>query len=252
MVVRNLILTFGLLLLFSGCLPKSEDVKSVFQTNSATIIKKDQERLQSLLLDFKKKLDLRNPRAFSEQNRDKINFLIKNSNKKFLLKYKNTVLENYKDYLQLAFSKDDIQIRNDYLILGIYYLIDHAYDLSTSYKVGAFEYDREKLDRLYKNLQIIKWKIKVNKDLNNDYLFLTWQNNWQIEFDKKLRKNKNFSYKKLHELKYIKEKKETILDPSNFSFEVLLTKMIDSAENSLRALGEEPKELTVKAMFLFL
>ncbi len=252
MVVRNLILVFGLLLLFSGCLPKSEDVQTAFQTNAATTIKNDQKRLQSLLLKFKKKLDLRNPKAFNKQNIYKINSLIKDSNTKFFLKYKNTVLENYKDYLQIAFSKDEISMRNDYLILGIYYLIDSAYDFDTSYKVAALEYDKHTLDILYKNLQIIKWKIKSNKDLNGDYLFLTWQNNWQVELDKRLRADENFSYEKLNELKYIKEKKESILDSSNFSFEVVLTQMIDSAENSLRALGEEPKELTVKAMFLFL
>jgi len=252
MVVKNLILVLGLMLLFSGCLPKSEDVQTAFQTNAATIIKNDQKRLQSLLLKFKKKLDLRNPSAYNKNDKENIYSLIEKSNKKFLLKYKNTLLENYKDYLQLAFTKDDMQMRNDYLVLGIYYLIDNAYDLDTSYKVAALEYDKDKLDKLYKNLQIIKWKIKVDKDLHGNYLFLTWQNNWQIELAQKLRENESFSYENLHDLKYIKEKKETILDSSNFSFEVLLTQMIDSAENSLRALGEEPKELTVKAMFLFL
>ena len=56
-------------------------------------------------------------------------------------------------------------------------------------------------------------------------------------------------------LESIKEDKESVFDPSNFSFEVILTQMIDRVEDSLKALGEEPKKLSVTALrsiFLFL
>ncbi|MCP4970392.1 MAG: hypothetical protein GY932_07355 [Arcobacter sp.] len=95
------------------------------------------------------------------------------------MKYKNNTLDNYKDYLQIAFSKDYIPCRNDYLILGLYYLVYDLYDIEDSHKVIALEYDKNKLHKLYKNLQVIKWKIKVNRDFKGNYLFKTWQNNWQ-------------------------------------------------------------------------
>jgi len=250
-IIRVLIFSI-LVLFFSGCLPKQEDVKDAFQSNSATIIKNDYKKIQKYLLTFKQKLDKRNPKAYNKELAPRIYKLINESQSEFLLKYKKTTLTNYKDYLQIAFSKDHVEYRNDYLVLGLYYLIHNSYDIEYGHKVIALEYDKSSLDILHKNLQILKWKIKVDKDVYGDYLFLTWQNNWQIELAKKSKDNKKIAYGKIPELKFIKEKKESILDPSNFSFEVLLTQMTNNVENSLLALGEEPKELTVKAMFLFL
>jgi len=240
-----------LVLFFSGCIPKQEDVKDTFQSNSANTIKKDYKKIQKHLLTLKEKLDKRNPEAYSKKLSPRIYKLISELENNFLLKYKKTTLSNYKDYLQIAFSKDTIALRNDYLILGLYYLVYDSYKISEGHKLIALEYDKEKLIKLHKNLQILKWKLKVDKDIFGNYLFLTWQNNWQIELSKKI-KNNQIPYEKIVELKSIKEKKENLLDPSNFSFEVLLTQMIDNVENSLITLGEEPKELTVKAMFLFL
>ncbi|WP_072682555.1 hypothetical protein [Arcobacter sp. LA11] len=241
-----------LVLFFSGCMPKQEDVKDAFQSNSANIIKKDYKKIQKHLLSFKEKLDKRNPQSYSKNLSPRIYRLINDLEKDFLLKYKKSTLSNYKDYLQIAFSKDNIVSRNDYLILGLYYLIYDSYELDKGHRVIALEYDKEKLGKLHKNLQILKWKLKVDKDVFGNYLFLTWQNNWQIELAKKSKDNEQISYEKIAELKFIKENKESVFDHSNFSFEILLTQMIDNVENSLTALGEEPKELTVKAMFLFL
>ncbi len=209
------------------------------------------KKIQKYLISFKEKLDKRNPNSYSKDLSPRIYRLINEFENDFLLKYKKSTLSNYKDYLQIAFSKNNIESRNDYLVLGLYYLIHDSYDISNGHKIIALEYDKNMLDRLHKNLQILKWKIKVDKDVYGNYLFLTWQNNWQVELSKKSKDNK-LSYEKIPELKFIKENKESILDPSNFSFEVLLTQMITNVENSLLALGEEPKELTVKAMFLFL
>lgn len=253
MVVRTLLIT-GLLLLFSGCIPKQDDVKDAFQSSSANIIKNDYKSLKKLLISFKDKLDKRNPNDYSKALSPKIYNLIDSLNGRLYLKYKNNILDDYKDYLQIAFSKDEITARNDYLILGIYYLIYQSYDIESGYKIIALEYEKEKLHKLYKNLQIIRWKLKVDRDFNGDYLFTTWQNNWQVELDKKIRKDEIITYETIKNLHYIKTNKETILDHSNFSFEVILTQMIDRVENSLRALGEEPKNLSVTALrsvFLF-
>ncbi len=247
------ILFFSILVLFfSGCIPKQEDVKDAFQSNSATIIKNDYKKIQKYLITFKEKLDKRNPNSYSKDLSPRIYRLINELENDFLLKFKKSTLSNYKDYLQIAFSKDNIHSRNDYLVLGLYYLMHDSYNISDGHKIMAFAYDKDRLDKLHKNLQILKWKIKVDKDAYGNYLFLTWQNNWQIELSKKIEDNEIIPYKKISELKFIKENKESILGPSNFSFEVLLTQMITNVENSLTALGEEPKELTIKAMFLFL
>ena len=254
MVVRNLFLITGLVLLLSSCASFQEDVKSVLQTSKASIIKDDYKTVQTLLIDFKKKLDERNPTQYSKRYENRIYELINKDDASFLLKHKNMVLEDYKEYLQLAFSKDDIFLRNDYLILGLYYLVYSSYELKDGHKITALQYNREKLNRLYKNLQIIKWKIKTNKDQKGNYLFLTWQNNWQIELEKKVKRGEKLSYDEIQKLKFIKEQKETILDPSNFSFEVILSKMIHRVENSLKSLGDEPKELSltaIRGMFLF-
>ncbi len=253
-VVRNLVQIFllgGLILLFTSCLPKQADLKRVFQSNSATIIRKDQMGLKKLLIEFKKKLDKRNPNNFNKRIKKDIVYLILNQKKSLFLEYRNKKIDNYKTYLQIAFSKDEVIYRNDFLILGIYYQLYDVYNFEDTHKIIALQYNREKLIKLHKNLQVIKWKIKVDRDINNEYLFLTWQNNWQVELEKMFRENREITFLDLKELKYLKEKKESLLDHSNFSFEVLLTQMIDKVESSLVALGEEPKELTVKALFLF-
>lgn len=236
MAVKNLLQIFlvgGLLLLFSGCLPKQEDVKNIFQTDSATIIKNDYNSIREKILSFKEKLDIRNPNSYSKKRVNKINSLIKNSNKNYLISYHNMILENYKDYLQLAFSKTNISNRNDYLVLGLYYLVYELYEVEKGHRLAGFMYDSSKLQKLYKNIQILNWKIKNDRDLKQNYLFLTWQNNWQVEL----------------------EKKETIFDSSNFNFEILLIQINDRVKNSLKTMGEEPKDLsisTLKSMFLFL
>ncbi|XPV67840.1 MAG: hypothetical protein ACNI25_11005 [Halarcobacter sp.] len=253
MIKKILLLSLLFTLFFTGCIPKQDDVKDVFQTNAATILKHDYKKILTHLREFKTKLDSRNPTSYDKKLSSKIYNLIDSSEKIFLMKYKNIVLDNYKDYLQLAFSKDDIPARNDYLVLGLYYMVFEAYELDKGHRLLALEYDVKKLQKLYKNLQIIKWKIKVDRDLNGDYLFLTWQNNWQIELEKKF-KDKSFTSDDLENLEYIKNKKESIYSYSNFSFEVILTQMMDATGNSIRALGDEPRDLGVSAlkMFIFL
>lgn len=241
-----------LLIFFSSCSSTQDELKKVFQTNSAELISNDQKKIQQLLVKFKKKLDKRNPKNFNKKNEQKIYAVIKNFNKKLYLKYQNRVIKEYKDFLNLAFLKDKILNRNDYLILGINYMVAYAYDTEEFHNITAFQFDKEKLAKLHKNLQILRWKIKVNRDINNNYLFLTWQNNWQVELEKKLRKVDTLQYEDIKKLKSIETKKESLFSHSNFSFEILLTQMIDSVENSLKALGEEPTDLGISAVKFFI
>ncbi len=251
-IVRNFLFLGVFLLFFTGCLPKENDVKSVFQTNAATIITKDERYIKKLIINLKTKLDKRNPQNYDKNLAAKIYTLIDKKANSSYMEINNKKLRNYKEYLELAFSKDKVKYRNDLLILGLYYQFYDAYNLKESHKVLAMQYDKKKLKNFHRNLQILKWRIKSSKDLKGDYLFLTWQNNWQIEFAKRLKENPNFSYENIKNLKYIKNKKEDVLDSSNFSFEVLLTQMIDKVSNSLISLGEEPTELTVKTLFFFI
>ncbi len=252
LIVRNSFFLGIFLLPFTGCLPKGDQVKSVFQTNAATIITKDERYIKKFILRLKNKLDKRNPQNYNKNLVATIYSLIDRKGNFFYMDVNSKKLQSYKEYLELAFSKDKVKYRNDLLILGLYYQFYDAYNLKDSHKVLAMQYDKKKLKKFYKNLQILKWRMRTAKDLNDNYLFLTWQNNWQIEFAKKLKENPNFRYENIKNLKYIKNKKETLLSSSNFSFEVLLTKMIDKVSNSLISLGEEPTELTVKTLFFFI
>jgi len=240
-----------LLLFFSACASSQKAVKEVIQTNATSIIESDYEKIRKQIIEFKTKLDKRNPKSYDKNLSDRIYSLLKSSNGDFLLKYNNIVLDNYRDYLQLAFSKNEVPIRNDYLVLGLYYLVNNAYEVNNDYKITALQFDVKKLQDLYKNLQLIKWKIKVDRDMNGDYLFLTWQNNWQIEMEQKY-KDKPYTYEDIQNLEFIKNKRETIYSHSNFSFEVILTQMLDYTANSIRVLGEEPKELGLSALKMFI
>lgn len=249
------LLSFLCLLIFTGCIPKQENVQNFFQTDSATSIKKDYAYLIDKVSILKSKLDKRNSKAFDAQKSEALYDMFKNFDDTVHLEFRGRTLDSYKDYLQIAFSKDNISHRNDYLILGLYYQIYEAYDIKAGHKLTTFEYESEKLEKLYKNLQIIKWKIKVNRDFNQNYLFLTWQNNWQVELEKRLQQGWQPSWQELQKLEYIQNKKESLLGYSNFSYEVLLTQMINRVETSLQTLGVTPEELAleaIKGVFIFL
>ena len=206
-----------------------------------------------LLLEYKSKLDKRNPKGFSSQlnyllqknireNTDEINLYINNS----------IPLKHYQDYLNYAFEKNNqVNYRNDYLAIGIYKMFYESFDMDSKYKLTALSYDIEKLQKAYKNLQIIQWRIKFNKDKNNNYLFLTWQNNWQIELSKRLN-NEKLDAIKLSDLHYIKSKQESILNPSNNSFEVITSKMLLYYESTIRLLNAEPEELGIETIMSIL
>lgn len=256
-VVLKQVFFLGLVVsLFTGCFSSTQDtVEKFLQTNSANIVKNDYKHVIKELIVFKEKLDKRNPQAYSKEHEQTIYAQMGNLKNDFNLKYGYINLVKYKEYLQIAFSKTDVENRNDYLILGLYKLIYDAYDIQDGHQITALTYDEEKLQRLYQNLQILKWKIKTARDLSNNYLFLTWQNNWQVELEKRIAHGEKLSYEQMQELKFIKEKKESLFSSSNTSFEVLLTVMSQRVENSLETMGVEPVDLgldAVKSVFLFL
>ena len=76
-------------------------------------------------------------------------------------------------------------------------------------------------------------------------MFATWQLNWQLELNKKYH---NITIGNLKNLPSLKSKRETLLDHSNFNFEITLSLMIDRVKNSLKAMGEEPLNLSISAM----
>lgn len=243
------------LLFTTGCSQKQSTMNKIFQTSSATNIKNDYSYLINKLLILQDKLNKRNPKAFNPDNQKKIKALLKSHSNNFYLQYMNRTVQSYNDYLQIAFSKDEIKYRNDFLIMGLYYAIFNAFEIDEGHRISAMMYDSDTIENLYKNLQIVKWKIKANKDLNQNYLFLTWQNNWQIQLEQTLKRNKQSELKNLTNLEYIRNKKETLLSSSNMSFEVLFTQMIDKTGQSLEEMGVQPEDLTVdviKTMFIFL
>ncbi|MCJ8326889.1 MAG: hypothetical protein MJK08_07285 [Campylobacterales bacterium] len=243
-----------ILLFFTSCSSKQLKFENIFQTKDASTINENYLSSIDLLLDFKKKLDKRNPKSFSKISSNTMVNLIKELSKDMHLKYKGKNIIIDKEYLNIAFDKNYIKNRNDYLIMGIYFMLMHSYDIHNGYKVNAYSYDVSKLKKLYHNLQILKWKIKTKKDLNNRYLFLTWQNNWQIDLERLLIKQdlKNID---LVNLEHIKNKKESFLLASNFSFEVILSLIINNTKNSLTLLDISTSEIGIdalKTIFIFI
>ncbi len=253
MVLKSSFIFLCIVFIFTSCAKR--DIEKIVQTNSAIMINHNYYKINQLILQLKEKLDKRNSSSYNKDIALKITRLIRSLDNNFLLKYKHTTLENYKDYLHIAFSKNNIKNRNDYLILGIYYLVFDSYGIKDGMKLTALMYDEEKLLKLHKNLQIIKWKLKASRDNENKYLFLTWQQNWQIALEKKINLNKNFSFSVLNKIEYLKNNKASLLGSSDFSFEILLTKMIDNVENSLTTLKVTPIDVgvnTLRTIFLFL
>ncbi|NQY24167.1 MAG: hypothetical protein HRT41_09035 [Campylobacteraceae bacterium] len=251
----RLVFTVLILFIFTACSTTQKDYSTFFQTQSASIMKSNYVSSINLLLKLQQKLNTRNPNSYNHEKNQEMTSLIKNLSNNVFLTFKNQKVTDYKIYLNLAFSKENIKNRNDFLILGIYYLIYQSYEINKGHKLTSYFYNIDKLKKLHHNLQVIKWKIKSAKKLDGSYMFLTWQNNWQIELAKKLKKNNNIKLIALENLEYIKNKKESFLSSSNFSFEVILTQMIDRSNNSLKILDVDVTDVgfdALKSIFIFL
>lgn len=233
--------------LFQGCSVNQTTLSSAIQTNSASLVAGYRNEILKDLTEYKKKLDLRNPYAYNEK-------LSKNIYKQITSKqdYINIIQDGYKletanEYLYYAFTQNDIENRNDFLIIGLYKLIYKAFGLENKHQFIASQYNQKYMQELYTYLQVIRWKVRTNKDFNGEYLFKTWQNNWQIE----LMNKKTNDLNSIKELTYIKSGKENIYDHSNFSFEVLMERMLLNVKYSLRQINVEPYELSISALRSF-
>ncbi len=235
------------ILLLSGCTNSSPKVKEFFQTDNATHIQNDYKEIISLLIQYKKKLDLRNPQSYDKQFSYYIYNELNRSTNYLFLKQNGKYIQDYNKYLNIAF-KPDTKLKNDYLVLGIYKQIWFAYEQDKTHNITTLTYDKKLLKTLFYTLKVLKWKINTKKDKDGNYFFLTWQNNWQIELKKLINKGEKPTWELIQNLKYIKSKQESLFSPSNPNFEILMSEMIFRVENSLKIIGEEPLDMSIEAM----
>ncbi|MGB5868023.1 MAG: hypothetical protein WBG69_09155 [Arcobacteraceae bacterium] len=251
--MKNIILLIFVVLCFTSCGNIQDKVRNTVQTESAKQIRGDYKEIIKLLSLYKTKLDKRNPQSHNLMLDRLVKDDIYNNTNTINLRIQNSSnYPKYTDYLNYAFNKDMVlKDRNDYLIIGLYKMFYSAYKMDLKHKLTALSYEVEDLQKAYKNLQVIQWKIKNDKNKNNQYLFLTWQNNWQIELSKRLEKSSldNIS---LGQLENIKSKKESLLDPSNHSFEIITSKMILYLAHSIKVLDGEPEDLGINAILSFI
>ncbi|MDB2562704.1 hypothetical protein N9X61_03785 [Sulfurimonas sp.] len=153
----------------------------------------------------------------------------------------------YKDYLNIAFSRSEVKNRNDYLIAGIYKMFYWAYTIDRSHTVTTMQYDAKNIQEANKMMQVIQYRVENEKDAKGNYLFLTWQRQWQVDVLKSIYTDKNIDVNKY--------KKEELIKASNMNFRITSEGMIFTLQESLRYLGEESTNLgtsAIKSVFLFL
>ncbi len=238
----QLIIFLSLFTLFISC-SSNQKAREFLQTNSATTISRDYQAIKELLLKYKKKLDLRNPKLYDKNLSYKISYEIKNDETSLNL-LRNS---SYKSYLEKAFEQGT-KYRNDFLILGIYKMVYETYNINNGHQLTSLSYNSQQFKNLFYTLKVLRWEIRTKRDKNGNFIFVTWQKNWQIELNKKLQQNQKLSMHTLNNLPSIKDKKENIMEHSNFNFEIILTAMIDKVKDSLKAMGEEPLNLSINAM----
>lgn len=235
---------------FNACSSKDDTsfVRSIFQTNGAAKVRAHTNILQESLIQYYIKLNKRNPNNTSKYNSSKIIQEIQNRSNKVRLSLVNSKrITSYKEYLNIAFSKEDVENRNDYLILGIYKMLYNAYTFSRTHTITTVQHDTQKLQEANKMMQIIQYRIQKNKDKNGNYLFITWQRPWQIESLKKINKDE-----KLDLDRYTQEQ---LLYHSNMSYQVTTQRMIFTLQETLQYLGVEGINLSaqaIKSVLIFL
>ncbi len=237
--ILNLSIILSVFVFMTACSYKQR-ASEILQSNSATIIAQDYKDITNLLLKYKNILDLRNPSLSDKKLSKELVFNIKHGyNSVNLLKN-----GSYSDYLRKSFEKES-KNRSDFLILGLYKMFYKAYNLKDGHHLTALGYDAKLFKNVYYTLKVLRWKIRNAKDEKGRFIFATWQLNWQLELNKNY---KNITINNLKSLPSLKSGKETLLDHSNFNFEITLSMMIDRVKNSLEAMGEEPLNLSISAM----
>jgi len=244
--IINIISIGFIFVLLQGC--TSSNFGNLIKSNNAIQIQKNYTQISKLLIKYKKMLNVRNVYAYDKTLKKQILDDILNK--------KNSInLNNFKNdsnkYLKYSLNTEQkIKHRGDFLILGLYKLIFFSYDMQKD-KLTALGYNLKNLEKLSKIIQILRWKIKYAKDKKGKYLFLTWQNNWQVELMGKT-DIKNPNYNLIKNLKYIKNKKESIFSSSNMDFENIISKILYINNDTIKRLGGEPNELSLSALKLFM
>lgn len=236
------------ILCFSGCVANQEKLNETLQSHGAKLLRRDFQKISEYLYTYKEKLDLRNPKAFSPKARYPILQEIKNAQDSLRVTYNDVKLRTYDDYLRVAFNTSSVTERNDFLILGLHKLFYATYEIEQGHRITTLSYQQEAFKKLYYYLEVIKWKIRTTKDLYGNYLFITWQNNWQIELAYLMKKEATPSWDSIMRLPSLKSGKESLLDHSNPNFEILLNHMIAHTKNSARLVGDEPVDIGIDAM----
>ncbi len=246
-MTRSLLFLFILIFALSGCTtPKT--LKKTLQTTNAYEISYAYDQLIATLLHYKQKLDKRNPANAHQKLKQTLPAAIRahippNRLRHLPLQH----FENAGGYLEYAFSKDPtVKYRNEYLLFGLYVMLYETFRMEQTHKLTALDYELQNLQKLYRNLQILQWRIKYAKDSNGDYLFLTWQNNWQVELAK--RSKSGVDYALIPDLEYLKSGKESLYDPSNLSFEVLTSKMLTYTKLAIKHRGGEVRDLSIELL----
>jgi len=247
--MTNLLKCFICLFFLSGCATSHEKISESLQSHGATLLNRDFKKVSKYLYMYKEKLDLRNPKAFSSKANYAILHDIQTAQNTLRITYNERKLSTYDDYLKVAFDKNPgITDRNDFLILGIHKLLFETYQIEKGHRITTLSYQQDAFKKLYYYLEVIKWKIKTDKDAKGNYLFISWQNNWQIELEQRLRHGVKPSWEMLTKLPSIKNGRETLLDSSNTNFETLFNHIISHAKNSARIVGDEPVDISIEAM----
>lgn len=213
-------------------------VKNLIKTNKEIKIEEYLSDIDSLLVKFYEKLNRRNPNSFNKKNENIIKSSLREGRYIFVSGYEREPIALIKKALD---KEKKISFRNDYLIIGIHDMIYKVFKRD-DFKVTALSYDLEKLNRLFLNLQIIFWQINTYKDREGNYLFLTWQNDWQVRLLKALREGEDFK-KALLNLK-----QDELLKPCNMSFSMIYSNILYIIEKIIKERGGEPREIGVNVL----
>jgi len=228
-----------ILILFSVSLTAIDfNFKNFVKSNGQIKIEEYLKDIDYLINEFREKLNKRNPFGYDKKSASLI--------KEALLGHKKIVLRsslgNSVDILRYALDREhDIRYRNDYLIIGLYNMIYEAFERD-KFKFTALSYDVERLNKLYRNLQVLFWRINTYKDRRGNYLFVTWQNEWQLDLQKRLSEGESFK-KALSSL----DRKE-LFKPCNMSFSMIYAKILYIVGKIIKQSGGEPAEIGVNVV----
>jgi hypothetical protein len=221
-------------------------VERSIQSNGATQIHDYLLDIDNLLNQLRVKLNKRNPSNFNPKFARSIELMLtRHDPALFIDNSYPTAIE----FLEHALHQESTPDRNDLLIIGLYKLFEEHYQRNTGFIATAFHYDIQALKKIHRQLQVIFWKIKTAKDKNDRFLFLTWQNNWQIALHKRLVLEKRpFSTELFQTLPTIHTNEETLFDASNTSFTDIFAKILYIVEKTITIRGGEFEVLSAATL----